>query len=291
MSTRKKKSSRNRPPSPGTFRHTPTSQTITAGIDVGAISTKAAVLKDGRLLSHAILPTGVDCALSARQCLALALRRAGVSADSVHCIAATGYGRSAVACAGATFTEITCHAEGAAFLFPGTETVIDIGGQDSKIILTRGGRVRDFVMNDRCAAGTGRFLEVMSRALQTPLDRMGRESLRAPISSRALTIRHTCAVFAESEVISLLAEGHPKRVVLFALHDAIAGRILSMAHRFRMGRKITITGGVAKNEGVVYCVGRRLRTRLCVPPEPQIAGAIGAALLVLHSPTKKGQPS
>lgn len=253
---------------------------IFAGIDVGAISTKTMLIRGGKPIGWAISSTGADAAASARDSFRAALRNARLTAGSISSVAATGYGRNAVPFADAVYTEITCHARGACRLFPGTETVIDIGGQDCKIISVRRGAVLDFVMNDRCAAGTGRFLEIMSQALETPLEEMGREGMRAwSGKKRKIRISHTCTVFAESEVVSLLARRKPKREIILALHDAVAERILGMAHRFPLRRRITLSGGVAKNEGVVESLRRALGLRLNVPEEPQTVGALGAALL------------
>jgi len=144
----------------------------------------------------------------------------------------------------------------------------------------RGGFVKDFVMNDRCAAGTGRFLEIMAQALEVPLEEMGRESLRARRAGGvAIRISNTCTVFAESEVVSLLTQRKPRREIILALHEAVADRIAGMAGRFPLGREVTLSGGVAKNRGVADCLDRRLGVRINIPPEPRIVGALGAAIL------------
>jgi predicted CoA-substrate-specific enzyme activase len=182
-------------------------------------------------------------------------------------------------------TEITCHARGAFFVHPETRTVIDIGGQDSKVIRLDGqGRNVDFQMNDKCAAGTGRFLEVMAHALEVNLEDLGGLSLSA---QRTIQISSMCTVFAESEVVSLIAENQPKEVIIRGLHDAIADRILGLVRRVGVEEKVTLTGGVAKNEGVVRALEERLAVRLFVPPEPQIIGALGAALLARELPSRR----
>ena len=174
-------------------------------------------------------------------------------------------------------TEITCHARGAYYVHPKTRTVIDIGGQDSKVIrLDEQGRNVDFQMNDKCAAGTGRFLEVMAHALEVKVEDLGRLSLSAP---RSIKISSMCTVFAESEVVSLIADNQPKEVIIRGLHDSIADRVLGMVNRVGIEEEVTLTGGVAKNEGVVRALEERLRVKLFIPPEPQIIGALGAALL------------
>ncbi len=247
---------------------------------------EGAVLKGGEILAFSILSTGADGVKAARDAFRGALRTARLEPSGVAAAAATGYGRKNVSFAAAALTEITCHARGASFLFPGTETVIDIGGQDTKIISVRDGFVRDFVMNDRCAAGTGRFLEIMSQALEIPLEEMGNEGLRARRGGASgLRISNTCTVFAESEVVSLLSRRMPRRDIVLALHEAVADRIAGMAGRFPLGRRVTLTGGVAKNRGVADAIGRRLGVAVDIPPEPQIVGALGAALLARPSST------
>lgn len=252
---------------------------ITMGIDVGAISTEAVVLRGEETLAYTIVPTGARVNIAARRCFRSTLEKANITREEIRSVVATGYGRRNLTFADSSITEITSHSRGAIHLFPGTGTVIDIGGQDTKIIFLKEGAVRDFVMNDRCAAGTGRFLEVMAHALEIPLERMGDESLRARRGNTVDTrISSTCTVFAESEVVSLLAEGKPRSRIILAIHEAIAERILAMAHRFRLGKRITLSGGVAKNSGVVDCIHRRLGVPLNIPDEPQLVGALGAAL-------------
>jgi predicted CoA-substrate-specific enzyme activase len=175
------------------------------------------------------------------------------------------------------FTEISCHALGAYYLFPDTGTVIDIGGQDSKVIrVGEGGKVVDFTMNDKCAAGTGRFLEVMAAKLRVPLDEMGDLSLRA---KGEVQISSVCTVFAESEVVSLVARNHPREEILRGLHRAIVSRVWSMVKSIGVNGEVTMTGGVAKNSGVVVLMEERLGKPIHIHSEPQIIGALGAALL------------
>ena len=257
-----------------------------AGVDVGSVAAKAVIFdpQSRSLLGKAVLPTGWNAREAGEKALAAACADAGGIAASR--IVGTGYGRISLPFADQVVTEITCHARGASFLFPGTETVIDIGGQDTKIISVRDGFVRDFVMNDRCAAGTGRFLEIMSQALEIPLEEMGNEGLRARRGGASgLRISNTCTVFAESEVVSLLSRRMPRRDIVLALHEAVADRIAGMAGRFPLGRRVTLTGGVAKNRGVADAIGRRLGVAVDIPPEPQIVGALGAALLARPSST------
>lgn len=220
--------------------------------------------------------TGVSTRKAADEALSRALAAAGAERAQIRRTVATGYGRGSVPADG-RITEITCHARGAAFFFPRARTVVDIGGQDSKVIsLSRGGRTADFAMNDRCAAGTGRFLEVMARALEMDLEEMGPRSLA---SRKALTVSSLCTVFAESEVVSLIARGAAPEDIAWAIHLAVADRVAALAERVRVLPPVVMTGGVAKNPGARKALEKRLGVRLFVPPEPQIAGALGAALV------------
>jgi predicted CoA-substrate-specific enzyme activase len=216
----------------------------------------------------------------------VALREAKIQKEELLGIVTTGYGRASFPLADKRITEITCHARGAFFVHPETRTVIDIGGQDSKVIRLDGqGRNVDFQMNDKCAAGTGRFLEVMAHALEVNLEDLGRLSRSA---TRTIQISSTCTVFAESEVVSLIAENQPKEVIIRGLHDAIADRLLGLVHRLGIEEQVALTGGVAKNEGVVHALEERLGVKLFVPPEPQIIGALGAALVARDLASHRG---
>jgi predicted CoA-substrate-specific enzyme activase len=174
-------------------------------------------------------------------------------------------------------TELSCHARGAWHLDPGVRTVIDIGGQDSKVIkVDKEGRGLDFVMNDKCAAGTGRFLEVMARGLEVSVEDMGDVALSA---EESVAISSMCTVFAESEVVSLIAEGCPAEKIMRGLMDSVATRVSSMVHRVGLEQKVMLTGGVAKNRGVLQAMREKLETDITVSEEPQIVGALGAALI------------
>ncbi|MEW6439359.1 MAG: acyl-CoA dehydratase activase [bacterium] len=254
---------------------------LVAGIDSGSTSTKALVLsRSRRVLGSALLPTGADSREASRRALLEALRQAGASRRAVAFVVATGYGREIAGEADASVTEITCHARGVHFLLPSVRTVLDIGGQDSKAIRIHGqGRVRDFAMNDKCAAGTGRFLEVMSQTLGVPLDEMGRVSLTA---GKRVRVSSICTVFAESEVVSLVAKGERAPDILNGLHMAVADRVAALAARVGLQAPAAITGGVARNTGVVKALEERLGTALLIPPEPQLTGCLGAALIALE---------
>ena len=254
---------------------------IFAGIDIGSLSSEALLIGEDGILGYSIMSTGTNPQRTARNCLEDALAKANVDEQGIFGVVATGYGRIRVPFADKEITEITCHGRGAHFLFPGTRTVIDIGGQDSKVIILDAQRkVVDFVMNDKCAAGTGRFLEVMAGALETGLEEMGVLSLKA--RSR-ISISSMCTVFAESEVVSLIAQGARREDIIGGLHDSIASRIYRMAKRLPIDGEITFTGGVAKNLGMVDALKRRFKTPINLPEEPQIVGALGAALIATGS--------
>jgi predicted CoA-substrate-specific enzyme activase len=248
------------------------------GIDVGSLSTEAVIIDahDG-LAGYSIIQTGANSTEAAEQALEEALLQAGLQREQIRMAVATGYGRISVPLADKQVTEISCHGLGAHHLFPDTETVIDIGGQDSKVIrVGEGGKVLDFTMNDKCAAGTGRFLEVMASKLQVSLDDMGKLSLQASGESR---ISSVCTVFAESEVVSLVAQNHPKEEIIRGLHRAIVNRVWSMIKTVGVHGAVTMSGGVAKNSGVVALLEEKLGRAMHLHTEPQIIGALGAALM------------
>lgn len=251
-----------------------------AGIDVGSLSTDAVILDEkGRMAAHSIVRTGASSTRAAEEALERVTAVAQIERKALSSIVSTGYGRAGVSFADRAVTEITCHARGAYFLFPDTGTVVDIGGQDSKVVhVGSGGKVLDFTMNDKCAAGTGRFLEVMAEKLQVELDEMGRRSMQA---ASEVTISSVCTVFAESEVVSLVARDHPPEEIIRGLHRAIVGRIWAMVRSLGLKGELTMSGGVAKNQGVVALLEERLEKPVHVPPEPQIVGALGAALIAL----------
>lgn len=257
------------------------------GIDVGSLSTDAVILdENGRIAGYSIVETGANSTEAAEEALAKALDGAGLDRTGLRRIVSTGYGRISVPFADSKVTEISCHGLGAYTLFPDTGLVIDIGGQDSKVIkVGPGGRVLDFTMNDKCAAGTGRFLEVMAAKLQVPLDRMGDLSLAATSEVR---ISSVCTVFAESEVVSLVARNHPKEEIIRGIHRAILNRVWSMVKVLGIQFEVTMSGGVAKNRGVVAFLEENLGRPVHVYREPQIIGALGAALFAMrHRPSQE----
>jgi (R)-2-hydroxyacyl-CoA dehydratese activating ATPase len=249
---------------------------ITLGIDIGSITAKAVILKDGEILSSSVSFTGYNSNLSGKRLFDQVLSDAGLKHADISKIVATGYGRNSVDFADKAVTEIICHATGAHFLNPHVRSVVDIGGQDSKAIVLDGyGKVKDFAMNDKCAAGTGRFLEVMARALEIDLDRFGETSLRAENPAR---ISSLCTVFAESEVISLIAKGETRENIIAGIHESVASRVAALANRVGVRHPIMMTGGVAKNIGIVKALEAKLGP-MEIFEEAQVNGAIGAALI------------
>ncbi len=250
---------------------------ISVGIDVGSITAKAAVVIDGELISHKLMLTGYNARNAGERVFEYVIKELGINSSSIDKIVSTGYGRNSVAIAHKAVTEITCHAMGAHYLAPAIRSVIDIGGQDSKAIaVTDTGGVKDFAMNDKCAAGTGRFLEVMARALEVDLNDFGELSLRADQPSK---ISSLCTVFAESEIISLISKGEERSNIIAGIHESIAARIVAMAGRVGLKAPIMMSGGVAKNIGVVKALERKTGEKIDVSPHAQITGAIGAALM------------
>jgi predicted CoA-substrate-specific enzyme activase len=250
---------------------------VAVGIDIGSTSGEALILDGDEVLAWSIVDTGYNSRKAAAQALDEALAQADLSRDQLDSIVATGYGRVAVEFADRQVTEISCYARGIHYLFPQVQTVIDIGGQDSKVVAVGpAGRPLDFAMNDKCAAGTGRFLEVMARALQLELTDLGPSALHA---RHAADISSTCTVFAESEVITLVAEGVDREDIVAGLCRSIARRVGAMARRVGVEPPVAFAGGVAKNVGVVRALEEVLGEGVIVPEEPQIVGALGAALL------------
>lgn len=232
---------------------------------------------NGDWQGEALLTTGVNNRASAEESLEKALMMARVKRKEVNKIVATGYGRSNIPFADKQVTEISCHSRGVHTLLPAGRTVIDVGGQDSKVIkIDRQGRVVDFLMNDKCAAGTGRFLEVMARALETDLAEM---VVLARSCDKNVPISSTCTVFAESEVISCLASGYAKNEIIRGLFEAVVDRLEGMAVRVGLEPEIVMTGGVALNSAIVEALANRLKQTVYVLEKPQLAGAYGAALI------------
>jgi len=250
---------------------------LTAGIDIGSITAKAAVLRDGELLGTKTVFTGYNAEAAGRRVFDELLAELSLVPADIVRIVATGYGRRSLSMAHKTVTEIMCHAAGARFLDPSIRSLIDIGGQDSKaVVMDEGGRVTNFTMNDKCAAGTGRFLEVMAHALEADLDKFGILAHRAESPAK---ISNLCTVFAESEVISLIARGETRENIIAGIHEAIASRISAMTNRVGLTAPVMMTGGVARNAGLVKALEKAIGMPLVISSHAQATGAIGAAVV------------
>ncbi len=251
------------------------------GLDIGSLSCDAVLIDaQERRLAWSVVPTGARNAVAAARARDEVIARAGIDPAHIRAVVTTGYGRNRIEGRTASVTEITCHGRGIQALLPGTELLIDIGGQDSKAIRLDGaGKVLDFAMNDKCAAGTGRFLEAMARALEVDVDELG--ALAAGAAGN-VTLSSMCTVFAESEVVSLLGEGAEVREIVHGLNRAIAARTRALVKRVAPNAaqlRIAMSGGVARNLGVVGALGEVLGREVALPPEPDTVGALGAALI------------
>jgi predicted CoA-substrate-specific enzyme activase len=248
-----------------------------AGIDLGSTMTKVVIIdRDDKICASVINHTGAEHRRLANKVMEEALQQAGLSFDEISYVVATGYGRFTVPFADRQITELTCHARGVFSYFPNVRLAIDIGGQDAKGLKISGGKLLDFAMNDKCAAGTGRYLEVIANALGLGLEDLGSISLK---STNKVSISSTCTVFAQQEVVSRLSEGVPLEDILAGIHDSIASRVARMVERLKLEPDVSFTGGVAKNIGVVKALEANLGCKVLVPEEPLLSGAIGAALL------------
>jgi len=256
-----------------------------AGIDVGSTQTKGVIINEQfEIVGRALIDTGANVTRAAERSFAEALLAAGLKREDTAYVIGTGYGRYKVTFGDAQITEISCHAKGAFFLFPRTRTVIDMGGQDAKgIKVGTEGDVKDFVMNDKCAAGTGRFLANAAEALGLPLDEIGTISLAAKNPVRLTTV---CTVFVESDIMSYLAQGKKIEDILGGVHSAIAARTVSLVRRVGIEEEVTFTGGVSRNIGMVRALEDKLGMRLNVSPESHFVGALGAGLFALERAAK-----
>src|SRR3990170_3803536 len=251
------------------------------GVDVGSTQTKAIILsEDRRIVSRALMNTGAFVSQAAERAFQQAVADAGIAPEQVAYVVGTGYGRYKVTFGDAQITEISCHARGAKFLFPNTKTVIDMGGQDAKgIRVGEDGDVKDFVMNDKCAAGTGRFLGSAAEALLLNLDDIGDISLKAKNPVRLTTV---CTVFVESDIMSYLAQNKKVEDILGGVHSAIAARTISLVRRVGIEPEVTFTGGVSRNIGMVRALEEKLGLKLNVSPDSHYVGALGASLFALE---------
>jgi len=252
---------------------------ISAGVDVGSVSSQAVIMVDGKLYAYSNMRTGSDSPMSAQNAMDWALEGTGMTQDDVHYVVGTGYGRVNVSFSQRAITEIACHARGANFMYgPTIKTVLDMGGQDCKAIrVDEKGKVVAFLMNDKCAAGTGRGMEVFADLLGVHITKVGEMSLQ--VEEEPPTVSSTCVVFAKSEASGLLREGWPKEKVLAAYCLAMAHRVVDLLQRLGVEEDFAITGGIAKNIGVVSRIERELGIKALKPTlDTQIAGALGGAL-------------
>jgi benzoyl-CoA reductase subunit D len=250
---------------------------ITAGIDVGAKNVKVLIQEDGKVLGKGSVLAGLDMVADIKKAFDAAFKDAGISRDKVEKLYATGAGRNEVKDADDSYTEVGADAAGAAYLFPEARTVIDVGAEEGRAIrIDERGKVVDFAINERCAAGAGAFTEAMARALEMPLEELGKISLT---STKAVPMNAQCAVFGESEVVSLIHQKTEKRDIARAVHDAMATRITSMARRVGVEPEVALIGGVAKNVGFVDSLQRDLELEVMIPDDPEFVSALGAALL------------
>lgn len=243
------------------------------GIDIGSTAAKISVLEDERLVLNTVMPTGWS-SLETSKVIEEKLAEKHISIDDAK-VVATGYGRISVPYANKKITEITCHGKGVYHLLGEDCTVIDIGGQDTKIITIKDGKVTNFTMNDKCAAGTGRFLELMANSLAVSLEDMGQMAL----GGQEISITSMCTVFAESEVISLIGQGTPREDIARGIVDSIIGRVATMLHKHGSSEKVYLSGGLCELSSFVELLSKKLGKQVITSPMARYAGSIGAALL------------
>jgi (R)-2-hydroxyacyl-CoA dehydratese activating ATPase len=260
-----------------------------AGVDVGSTQTKAVIIDEaGSIVARALNATGANVIQAAQTAFSAALEEAGLEERDVEYVIGTGYGRYKVTFGNTQVTEISCHGRGAVHMFPDTRTVVDMGGQDTKAIrVSADGEIVDFCMNDKCAAGTGRFLGAASDALEIPLDELGPTALQG---ERPVKISTTCTVFAESEVLSWVGKGKRIQDILLGVHQSIAARSAGLLRRVGVEEEVTFTGGVAKNTAMIAALNQRLGVEVNVSEESHYMGALGAALFALDQVLGSREP-
>jgi predicted CoA-substrate-specific enzyme activase len=247
-----------------------------AGIDIGSAFSKAVIMAEDKIIAHRVMPSGGNYKLTVEKVTGEALAKAKLSLEDIACTVATGYGAPNVAFAQRTASDISCLARGANYLFPNARTAIDIGGQFTRVLKLEGGKATSFLLSEKCAAGSGRFLQVIARVLQVDLEDIGQLSLK---SKNRVDFNTGCAVFAESEAVSRIAEGAAKEDILAGLHRALAAKIQAMVARLGIEPDCAVVGGGAKDIGLLRSIEAGLDCGLLVPEEPQIVAALGAALL------------
>ncbi len=264
---------------------------ITAGVDLGSTYVKASIVQDGKRVGFGVSPTGHNHDQTSRKVLDQALEMAGLKFEQIEHIISTGYGRRVTSLAQESISEISANARGVQWLGSeiGVRTIIDIGGQDTKVIAMDDNlQMINFAMNDKCAAGTGRFLEVLAKVLKVPLDQMGEMSLR---SEQPVDITTTCLVFAKSEVANLIFQGNSKEDIIAGIHRAVARRLVAMAKKVGVENVVFFDGGPARNIGMVRAMEKELGMEMYVPDMPQIVTATGAAILAAEKLEERSQSS
>ena len=250
---------------------------IAAGVDIGSLTGKAVIMIDDSIASWSLLPTGYDSAETANQAINDALKKVNLTFNKIDYTVSTGYGRVVVPFAQKNMTEISCHARGAIWLDSGVRTILDMGGQDCKAIrCDPSGNIANFIMNDKCAAGVGRYLEIIAQVIDIPLEKIGEASL--DFEGSPLAISSMCTVFARSEILRALRQGAKKNNVLSGAHDALVNKALGLLNKLGIEKELMISGGIAKNIGVVKRIEQNVGFAVKISFEPQIVGAIGAAL-------------
>lgn len=253
---------------------------ITAGIDCGSKNIKVIILRDNDILSKSLVLAGIDTRVSTEESYKKALKRAGISQDQIEKVISTGAGKTECKFADENVTDVSAAARGIIWLFPEVRTVIDVGAEEGRAIrVNTAGKVVDFAINEKCAAGAGAFTEAMARALEVKLEELGQISLK---STQAIPMNAQCTVFAESEVVTLVHLKTPKSDMARAIHDAIADRITSMVRRVGIEHKIALIGGVAKNIGFVKSLNEDLETEVIIPQNPEFVSALGAAVIATN---------
>jgi (R)-2-hydroxyacyl-CoA dehydratese activating ATPase len=262
-----------------------------AGVDLGSTMTKIVIIDEKQKIAASIIKhTGAEHRKLANQVMLEVLSKAGLSLQDIEYIVATGYGRINVPFADRHFTELTCHSKGVSSIFPGVRLAVDIGGQDSKGLQIENGKLVDFVMNDKCAAGTGRFLEVLAGTLNIKVQDLGPLSLK---SKNRVVMNSPCTVFIRQEVAAQLSNNVPVEDIVAGLHNAVASKVAKMVKQLKVQPDVVFTGGVAKNIGVVKALEENLGCQVLVPPEPLLSGALGAAIVgqeIVEKAKAEGKP-
>jgi len=280
---------------------------LTMGIDIGSRSSKCVILDDGQLLTYGSIETGPNIVKTAQAVVDAAVNRRTskwgeyrmplpekkvdhLKIEDMAYIVSTGYGRAIVPFAHKNITEISCHCRGAQWFVPGVSSILDVGGQDTKgIRVGANGEVADFAMNDKCAAGTGRFMEIVAEALHVPLSEIGPLALK---STKVLPFSTTCAAFGRGAAVTMMKEGERKEDILGGLHEAIATRVTALVKKVGIADKFAITGGIGRNVGLVSKIEQKIGgLKVTLPQEPMIVGALGAALFALDRAKKQAHPA